>query len=506
MPLRRGDLRYLDGLPLAIELAARASGLRPQNLCAPAIRSKAGTPAARLPHGTRCRPARWIYDRLDEDEKLLFARQACSPNGAPTWTQASWRQPEHRLARPEYAVARAARRTFPTGETRVVQLETMRNTLAQLEHAANASRGRRMRYSCFACACAGTARRGPARSWRSFDAARQPAASWRGPGTGEAGEDFASSRRAIFWDFRGISARGANSQSPEMISGHPASKAMPRAVRRRDLATTSRITRQRKDRSERWRLCEMATHKTANLVGLATQPPKSRLRAALGSFRKLPIMRAARLVGSARALTMGWAPAPGEYPGQGMARTRRSRCRAAYVERHRLACRACEAQPAGDSRQAVPAATKPHDSPRVGSPWGCCRLVGILGWGAVRTTSAAAAARGKPGIRSNRERGGVGAWKVREIARTGPRRAGVGVWRARHSRPAFVIDPPIKRPARASGAQRKLPPTSTRRLGRSCHDPEQIPTTLPPPTHRRLSAAGPRASLLTQRFSRCGAY
>jgi len=210
IPLRRGDLRYLDGLPLAIELAARASGLRPQNLCAPASARRLGRRARDCPTAHAAAPLAGAMTSSTRTKNCCSRAGACSPKGAPTWTQAYWRQPEPRLARAEFAVARAARRTFPTGETRVVLLETMRNTLAQLEHAANASCGRGMRYSCFA-----ERMRRNCTTWTGtvlalFDAARQPAAAWRGPGTGEAGEDFALSRRAIFWDFRGISARGAN--------------------------------------------------------------------------------------------------------------------------------------------------------------------------------------------------------------------------------------------------------------------------------------------------------
>ena len=79
--------RRLDGLPLAIELAAaRCALLSPQELAA-----RLGTALGALGGGARDAPARqqtlratidWSHDLLDDDEKACFARFAVFAGGA----------------------------------------------------------------------------------------------------------------------------------------------------------------------------------------------------------------------------------------------------------------------------------------------------------------------------------------------------------------------------------------------------------------------------------------
>lgn len=497
---------HLDGLPLAIELAAaRIRFYAPQNLL---VRLASRLEA--LDAGPRDLPARqqtlratlaWSYDLLDEDEKLLFARLGVFANGC-TYVAAQAVCGDNLsidiAAGLESLLAKSLLRKdlSPTGETRVVMLETMREyALAQLEQ-----RGERelvaRRHAGYFMAFAERMRQelhdvDQARVLALFDAEHdnlRAALAWSLE-TGDSGE---MSFRiiggvAIFWDFRGYFSEGREwlAKALEKYPAIPPSKAYADALYGgADLAYNQSDYAATKDLFEKalaiYREMGDAQSTANTLMGLGNAATEvGDYDAALALFQEAyAIMRdSGGIVGSARALTMlGWcALRPGDYPA---AREWLERALALFEQANdmngislALSGLGEVAIRQGDPRQAVPLLQRSLTIRReLGHPWGVAVSLGSLGWAALCEDDIEQASRllGESlGIRLQiGDRGGI-AWcleKFAEIARQqghdGQAVRLYGAAAAIRARVNSVIDPAdqASHATRIRALQRKLPP------------------------------------------------
>ena len=150
--------RRLDGLPLAIELAAARVSLLPPE----AMLARLGNRLALLTGGARDLPERqrtlratldWSYDLLDEDERLLFARLAVFVGG---WTLAGAEavcdagdEGEALLRMSALVEKSLVQQTNIQHEPRFTMLETVREyALERLEESGELERLRR-RHACY---------------------------------------------------------------------------------------------------------------------------------------------------------------------------------------------------------------------------------------------------------------------------------------------------------------------------------------------------------------------